>query len=121
VLTPSGKFVTAQLIHFENGTVLEASTKEWCIKKHLFKTSDTAAYVNLARVFADRCLQSGILEMSLKPASGAKFEKFVDVLKENGLSLQESPDIYMYVSRSTNRFKGRRMQPEDWKEIVEHH
>lgn len=120
-MTPSGKFVTAQLIHYENGPVIEASTKEWCIKKQLYKTSDTAAYVNLARVFADRCLQSGILEMAMKPSSGAKYEKFVEILKDNGIALTESPDMYMHVARSVNRFKGRKMEPEDWNEILKYH
>lgn len=113
--------MTAQLIHFQNGPVVEASTKEWCIKKHLYKTSDTSAYTNLAKVFADRCLQCGILEMSVKPSTGAKFEKFVDILKESGISLGESPDLSVHITKSINRFKGRTMKPENWKEIVEHH
>lgn len=49
-ISSSAKYVTAQLIHFENGPVVEASTSEWCIKKQLYNTKDTAAYVNLARV-----------------------------------------------------------------------
>jgi hypothetical protein len=49
-LSTSGKYVTAQLVHFEAGPVVEASTSEWAIKKQLYKTSDTSAYVNLAKV-----------------------------------------------------------------------
>lgn len=117
----SGKFVTAQLIHFENGPVVEASTKEWCIKKQLYKTSDTSAYVNLAHVFAKRCLMSGLIEMTMRPSSGLKIEKFIGILKENGLTLEEPAEIYTHKERNINRFLGRRMTPTDWKEIVEHH
>lgn len=46
----SAKYVTAQIIHYENGPVLQASTKEWAVSKQLYKTKDTAAYINLARV-----------------------------------------------------------------------
>jgi large subunit ribosomal protein L18 len=119
---PSDKFVKAQLVHFENGTVVQASTQEWCIKKHLYKTADFAAYINLARVFAMRCLMSGIIEMSMKPnLTGQKIEKFVEILKENGLSLEESPEIYVHKDRLQNRFIGKKMKPRDWKEIHEFH
>ena len=37
-------------------------------------TNDTSAYINLARVFAQRCLESGISEVrcDLKPLPGGK-------------------------------------------------
>lgn len=109
------------MVHFENGPVVQASTKEWCVKKQLYKTGDTSAYVNLARVFAKRCLMSGIIEMTMKPSHGLKIGKFLDILNENGLSLEEPAEIYTHKDRFINRFKGRRMTPTDWKEIVEHH
>ena len=117
----SGKFVTAQLVHFENGPVVEASTKEWCIKKQLYKTSDTSAYVNLAQVFAKRCLMSGLIEMTMQRSTGLKIEKFIAILKENGLTLEEPAEIYTHKEKRINRFLGRRMTPKDWKEIVVHH
>jgi large subunit ribosomal protein L18 len=46
----TGKYVTAKVVHFENGPVVEASTSEWAIKKQLYKPNDTSAYINLARV-----------------------------------------------------------------------
>lgn len=49
-LSSTGKYVTAQMVHYQYGPVVEASTSEWCIKKQLFKTADTSAYVNLAKV-----------------------------------------------------------------------
>lgn len=49
-LTPTSQGVTAQIVHFINGPVVQASTTEWAIRKNLYKTTDTSAYVNLARV-----------------------------------------------------------------------
>lgn len=49
-LDPSAKYVTAIVKHYEAGPVITASTSEWAIKKQLFKTNDTSAYINLARV-----------------------------------------------------------------------
>lgn len=84
--------MTAKLVHFENGPVVEASTSEWALKKQLPKTKDTSAYINLARVFAQRCLESGLTEMvcSIKSAPEGKVDKFLNVLKENGVRLTES-------------------------------
>lgn len=50
VLNISGRHVTASINHFENGEVLRASTSEWCVKKHLYRTKDTSAFINLGRV-----------------------------------------------------------------------
>lgn len=44
------KFVTAKVIHVHDGLILEASTKEWAIKKQLYKYCDVSAYMNLASV-----------------------------------------------------------------------
>jgi large subunit ribosomal protein L18 len=121
VVVPSAKYVTAQLVHFENGVVVEASTKEWALKKQLFKTSDFSAYTNLAKVFAQRCLESGFIEMKVEPMSGLKIEKFMEVLKQNGLVLDEPKEIEIYKDRTIHRHKDRKSYPSDWREIVEHH
>lgn len=121
-MTPSAKYITAELVHHENGVVIEASTKEWAVKKFLFKTSDTSAYTNLARVFANRCLESGIIEMNAEPMSGEKIEKFLDILKENGLVLKEPAQINPSITKTIDKFKGRKMKPTEWEdEILEHH
>ncbi|XP_054740546.1 39S ribosomal protein L18, mitochondrial [Anastrepha obliqua] len=95
-LTVSGRYATAEVRHFQNGPVIGASTSEWAIKKHLYKTCDTPAFVNLARVFAMRCLQSGITEMAcnIDAVPGGKIDKFLRTLEENGLKLQE-PERYV--------------------------
>ncbi|CAD7086993.1 unnamed protein product [Hermetia illucens] len=90
-VNPSGRYVTAQVKHFESGPVVTASTSEWAIKKQLFKTKDTSAYVNLARVLAQRCLESGLIEMrcDITPNPNSKLDKFLRTLEENGLKLSE--------------------------------
>lgn len=95
-LTVSGRYATAEVRHFQNGPVVGASTSEWAIKKHLYKTIDTPAFVNLGRVLAMRCLQSGITEMAcnIEPVAGGKVEKFLKTLEENGVKLQE-PERYV--------------------------
>ncbi|XP_052862310.1 39S ribosomal protein L18, mitochondrial [Anopheles cruzii] len=90
-LNASNKYVTARVVHFQNGTVIECSTTEWALKRQLYKENDFSAYINLARVFAARCLDAGMTEMrcDIKPAEGGKVEKFLQTVKEAGIELQE--------------------------------
>ncbi|CAH1997925.1 unnamed protein product [Acanthoscelides obtectus] len=95
-LKVTGRYVTAIIKHFENGEVLRASTSEWAIKKQLYKTKDTSAYVNLGRVLADRCLQCGLLEIGcfIQPASpDQKVAQFLKAVEDGGVSLKE-PEQY---------------------------
>lgn len=50
VMSKGNKSVTAQVVHFEAGVVLQACTSEWALKKHLYRQADTSAYINLGRV-----------------------------------------------------------------------
>lgn len=105
------------MVHFENGPIIEASTSEWCIKKQLFKPSDTAAFTNLAKVFAQRCLESGFIEMrsDLTPAEGGKVDGFLKVLKDMGLLLWEP--IPVKPQLEVNHYVGRKEKPYgDWEE-----
>ncbi|XP_055627044.1 39S ribosomal protein L18, mitochondrial [Toxorhynchites rutilus septentrionalis] len=90
-LVASNKYITAKLNHFKNGTVIESSTSEWAIKKNLFKGNDTSAYINLARIFAARCMEAGLTEMrcDLQPKSEGKTDKFLKTLVDCGIQLQE--------------------------------
>lgn len=93
--TVSKKHVTGQIVHNNGSVVVSASTNEWAIKKHLYNTNDISAYSNLARVLAQRCLESGISEISCnyKAEPETKFYEFLTVLKNEGLSLTE-PDVF---------------------------
>lgn len=109
--------MTSQLVHFEQGPIVEASTSEWAIKKQLYKTTDTSAYVNLAKVFAQRCLEAGFIEMrcDFRNVKGGKIEKFVQTLSESGLFLMEWKHVRPQLE--VNHFVGRREKPYgDWEE-----
>lgn len=60
LVTKTNRHITARIEHIKGNIVVQASTKEWAIKKHLYSTSDVSASENLGRVLADRCLESGI-------------------------------------------------------------
>ncbi|KAH8275639.1 hypothetical protein KR026_011935 [Drosophila bipectinata] len=90
-INTSGRYVSADVKHFENGIILSASTSEWAIKQQLYKTNDTAAFINLGRVLAHRCLQSGITEMTcnVEAVPGSKLQKLLQTLQDNGVSFKE--------------------------------
>lgn len=99
------------MVHFTGGPIVEASTQEWAVKKHLYKTNDTSAYINLARVFAQRCLESGFFEMKFgeTPVEGSKTELFVKTLQDNGIVLSEP--WFIKPEPVVNRFVGRKEKP----------
>lgn len=80
------------MVHFQNGPIIEASTSEWAVKKQLFKTNDHAAFANLGRVFAQRCLESGFIELhcDLRGQWGGKLHAFLKEVKSGGVNLGES-------------------------------
>jgi len=111
--TPNG--VLAQVVHFKNGSVLQASTAEWPIKKYLYKTADTSAYINLARVFAQRCIEAGIYELECdeEATPNGKLDKFLKTFEAGGVALTESP---RYVKHYPNHYA--RME-KPWEVIVD--
>ncbi|KAK5979155.1 39S ribosomal protein L18 mitochondrial [Trichostrongylus colubriformis] len=84
----------ARLIHYRNGTVIEASTKERAISDQLYSNTDTCASMNLGRILAARCLQAGIY-FATPGASEEQIEiskhqkEFFKVLQDEGLQLKE--------------------------------
>ena len=56
----SSRHITAYVEHINGNVVVSASTKEWAVKQHLYSTSDVSASLNLGRVLAQRCLESGV-------------------------------------------------------------
>ncbi|XP_030032747.2 39S ribosomal protein L18, mitochondrial [Manduca sexta] len=95
VLIESQRTVTAQVVHYLNGTIIQARSSEWPLRKRLYSIKDTCAYINLGKVFAQRCLESGILDMScdIQPKQGGKVEQFLNEVVKGGVKLQE-PEVY---------------------------
>lgn len=79
------------MVHFVNGPVVEAKTSEKALRNQLYSMTDTCAYKNLGKVFAQRCLECGITEMScnLEVTKGGKVEKFIDEVTKGGIRLEE--------------------------------
>lgn len=117
---------SAEILHYKNGVVLQASTREYALQKELYRTYDTAAYVNLGRVsealraeikrktelslfcqqvLAQRCLESGIIEMfsTIKPTPNSKVEKFLQELEKGGVSLKEGQRYFKNYAYDTLR------------------
>ncbi|XP_059608797.1 large ribosomal subunit protein uL18m [Phlebotomus argentipes] len=87
--------VTAKIVNpHRQITVLRVSTQEWSLKKHLYKLNDTAAFVLLARVLAERCLRAGVTQLapSASIKIGPEFPKhsiFLETLNKSGISMME--------------------------------
>lgn len=92
VLERTNKYITAKVVHHQNGVILEASSKEWAIKKQLYRTTDTSAFVNVAKVLAQRCHEMGLtqLESFIIADDGTKTQHFLKTLEANGIALKES-------------------------------
>ncbi len=63
MLEVSSRHVSAYVNHNSGKVVVDASTKEFCISKHLYKTSDVCAAYNIGRVLAHRCNEMGLTRM----------------------------------------------------------
>ncbi|XP_019850098.1 PREDICTED: 39S ribosomal protein L18, mitochondrial-like [Amphimedon queenslandica] len=59
----SNRHISAYVNHNNGFKVLESSTREFSIAKHLYKTYDVAAAYNIGRVLADRCKDTGIYRL----------------------------------------------------------
>ncbi|RCN40095.1 hypothetical protein ANCCAN_13977 [Ancylostoma caninum] len=84
----------ARLVHYRDGTVVEASTREKSISDQLYSNTDTCAAMNLGRILAVRCLRAGI-HFALPAASEEQIEnskhqrEFFKALESEGLQLKE--------------------------------
>ncbi|XP_034941949.1 39S ribosomal protein L18, mitochondrial [Chelonus insularis] len=110
----SAKNTTFEVIHFENGKVLDVSTKEWTIKKRLYRCTDTSTYLNLGRILAKRCIESGIHFLYVDPKLNQceKLTAALNQIEEGGIVLEE-PSRYVKPNRWDN------LRPEKPWEVIE--
>ena len=59
-LEMSNYHITGTVTHNNGTTIVQASTREFCIARHLYKTTDVSASHNIGRVLAQRCLETGV-------------------------------------------------------------
>ncbi|KAL8561075.1 hypothetical protein ACOMHN_031019 [Nucella lapillus] len=96
ILDLSRRHTSAHVEHFSGKTVISASTTEWAIKEGLYSLTDASAAENVGRVLAQRCLESGIINIFYEQEEGhqssEKMQAFLTGLQEMGLGLEE-PDV----------------------------
>ena len=63
MLEISDRHISAYVNHNNGMKVVEASTREFCIAKHLYKSSDVSAAFNMGRVIAARCKEAGLMRV----------------------------------------------------------
>ena len=80
MLDISLRHVTAYVNHNSGIKVVEASTKEFCIARHLHKTSDVAAAFNIGRVIALRCKETGLNRVMWEHKRDKKHGKVIDLI-----------------------------------------
>uniref|UniRef100_F1LE54 Large ribosomal subunit protein uL18m n=1 Tax=Ascaris suum TaxID=6253 RepID=F1LE54_ASCSU len=97
-LVRSKAHTEAQLIHYRDGLVLSASTREKSISSQLYSNVDASAAANLGTVLALRCLMSGI-HFAIPAHSDEDIQRslhlkaFYDCLVNGGVTLGEPPHI----------------------------
>lgn len=93
----TNRHTAAYVEHCSGKRVISASTRELAIARHLYSNIDLCAAVNIGRVLAQRCQESGITEITLQPSANSdrseKFELFQRALVEGGVELQEPPEV----------------------------
>ncbi|KAH9524177.1 39S ribosomal protein L18, mitochondrial [Bulinus truncatus] len=60
VISHTVRHTEAWIEHSTGDIVISASTKEWAIRNQLYSCNDVSACVNVGKVLAQRCLESGI-------------------------------------------------------------
>ncbi|XP_061722821.1 large ribosomal subunit protein uL18m [Cydia pomonella] len=95
ILTSSNRSITAQLVHYLNGPVIEVKSSDWALQKQLYSTKDMCAYISVGQVFAQRCLEAGISEMycDIQATKGGKIERLIKEVQNGGIKLKE-PEVY---------------------------
>lgn len=71
------------------------------------------------QIFAQRCLEAGIIEMENfnEAPSDGKLERFLKELENNGLKLTESPRYIKYYAADTKRMDRPWLIQNDWKSL----
>lgn len=98
VFEKKGRYLNACLQHWSGRRLVEASTKEPQLQKYFVNPNTSQAATILAQVIARRCLQSGYFYAGCSEnidddEIGQKTRQFFDVVKANGITLEEPPEI----------------------------
>jgi len=93
----SGKHISASVVHYLGQKPIDVSTKEWCIKKYLYRTNDASAARLVGQVLAQRCLQTGIMEVACffteEDRKKEKVNLFLKAIEDAGVALSEPSQV----------------------------
>jgi len=94
------KHVTVYLEHYYGRIVFAVSTKDWKIRRQLYKGNDVSACKNLGRLLAERCIRSGIscAQWSMPQQVYDESESIravYDAIAETGFALEEPDKIQL--------------------------
>lgn len=89
--------IRAWVEHSSGMVVVEASTIELAIRRHLYSTTDRAAALNIGRVVAARCAEAGITAALPAPVdlddTSLKYKVFLEAVQAGGLALAEPDEV----------------------------
>lgn len=75
-LLSSGRHLIAQIDHYQTARVcVQASTREWAIRKHLATCKDRSVAYNLALILAQRAEESGITKIYFGHPHDLRYDK----------------------------------------------
>ncbi|PFX20453.1 39S ribosomal protein L18, mitochondrial-like [Stylophora pistillata] len=93
----TNRHTRAQVVHNSGFVLVSASTTEFEITRHLYKTTDVTAARNIGRVIAQRCLEAGITRVRWETKKGdlrkQRTTAFSEALKEGGVILSEPKKV----------------------------
>merc|ERR1719412_1750399 len=122
-LAITGQHTTATVTHWTGRIVCSASTKEWAIRKFLYNYTDAAALKCVGKIIGQRCLETGVTEVSLqlRPEDFKKerMQTFVESIKNTGLLLEEPAQYEPYDPYYTKDRKGKGVPVKPWTIIDE--
>lgn len=104
-LVITNSHTTAYIDHHTGEILVSASTQEFGIGRHLRSNTDVCAAMNIGRVIAQRCKESGIDRVfwRMKLERGKeKVQSFMNAAKEEGLRLTEPKRIVLPQSFISN-------------------
>lgn len=84
MLEISNYHVSGYVDHNNGLKVAEASTKEFCIARHLHKTCNVSAAYNVGRVLAERCKEMGLYRVMWEHKNNRnnkKVNKLIDTIQ----------------------------------------
>lgn len=97
IFETSNHHTSAQVEHWTGKTVVQVTTRDWSLAKHLYSTTDVCAAANVGKMLARRCLEAGLTNIFYDPDSdhenSSKLKAFLKALEDGQITLQEPAEV----------------------------